>query len=246
MRDILKERAVMQWKLKIDLDEFFNEFNHVDYTEIINRLHMKRAEKKGLTLWGDKTPTYTLDFDIIYKLFPESPYIYIVRDGRDVALSFIRSPYGDHNVYCCAEFWKRINATDHILEKIKEKNRLFFLRYEELLENADTIVPELYEFLSEPYDDKEMSKLLSKIRKNNYNKWQREMSRRQVKVFEKIASNTLRKYGYETTYEEGNIDKISKLFYKLHNITKTCIRLFELNVIDTIKIHFFGKEPFAG
>ena len=94
MKDILSERPIMQWKLDIDIEEFWAGLKRYDYREIIDRLCMMRFTSKGKTSWGDKTPIYILDLEIIYRLFPDAKYLYIVKDGRDVALSLMQVPWG--------------------------------------------------------------------------------------------------------------------------------------------------------
>src|SRR3546814_7640869 len=41
----------------------------------------------GKPRWGDKTPFYTPDIDIIRRVFPDAKIVHLVRDGRDVVLS---------------------------------------------------------------------------------------------------------------------------------------------------------------
>ncbi len=46
------------------------------------------AEKHGATRWGDKTPLYLKRMDRIHSALPEASFIHMIRDGRDVALSY--------------------------------------------------------------------------------------------------------------------------------------------------------------
>lgn len=41
--------------------------------------------------WGDKTPDNTFHLDAIYGVFPASQYVHMVRDGCDVAYSFVNT-----------------------------------------------------------------------------------------------------------------------------------------------------------
>ena len=45
------------------------------------------AERQGKPRWGDKTPAYMLSVQRIGRTLPESRFIHLIRDGRDVALS---------------------------------------------------------------------------------------------------------------------------------------------------------------
>lgn len=245
IRDILKERAVMQWKLQIDLDKFYNELAKISYQDIVNKICMLRAEHKGYKSWGDKTPHYFRNLDILYKLFPDSRYIYIVRDGRDVALSLLEKPWGPNNILTCARLWKEYNAPNDIIKELKNMGHLYFVRYEDLLDNAERIMPEVYKFLDEEYNEGKMQGLIGRIRKGNYGKWKTKMDTRQIKLFENIAANTLKRFGYETTYEEADIGRFTKTVYNFHELLMKTKFLFKTNVIDGIKIKFFGKEPFV-
>lgn len=245
IKDILNERAVAQWKLNINAEKYYDDCEEKDFRRIIDLICMLRAKKYGNKSWGDKTPKYILDVPIIYQLFPKSKYIYIVRDGRDVALSLFEREWGPNNVLTCAEYWKRCNAENAVIDKLKSRNQLYFLRYEDLLDNAEKILPDIYTFLNEQYDEKELSRLISRIKKGNHNKWKSKMNTHQVKVFESIAANTLKRFGYETSYKESDTTGLTKAVYNYHELLMRAKFLFKTNVIDGIKIKFFGKEPFA-
>jgi hypothetical protein len=245
MKDILAERPVMQWKLGIDIEEFYSELDNFSFGHIVDQICMKMAGKKGNEVWGDKTPRYILDLDIIYKLFPDSKYFYIIRDGRDVALSLLEREWGPENILDCAELWKAHNAERAALDEIDGKGHLYVIRYEDLLDNAENIVPEIYEFLDVEYDKGEVSRLAGTVKKGNYNKWKKRMSPGQVRIFENVSADTLKRFGYETSYEERPITGFIKCFYTLHRMLFRAKYLFKINVIDGIKIKYFDKEPFA-
>ena len=46
------------------------------------------AEAQGKPRWGDKTPPYRASMSEIARALPEARFIHIIRDGRDVALSY--------------------------------------------------------------------------------------------------------------------------------------------------------------
>ena len=43
------------------------------------------AEQHSKPRWGDKTPQYVLNLDLVHRIFPDVKVIHVVRDGRDVA-----------------------------------------------------------------------------------------------------------------------------------------------------------------
>lgn len=246
LTDILDERAVQQWRLDINYKDFFGELgSQITYPQLVNKLCLKASQKKGFICWGDKTPDYLVDIEILYKLFPNSKYIYIVRDGRDVALSLFEKDWGPNNVYYSASYWVALNQNHDCIGKLKALNNLHYLKYEDLLDNVEKHIREIYAFLDMKYEEKDLRDLSTTVKSGNYNKWKNRMTARQINTFDNIAANTLKRFDYETSTEQGKISSIWRAIYFLHNAVFRARHLFIINVVDGIKIKFFGKEPFA-
>jgi hypothetical protein len=56
--------------------------------DVLRLFYRTYAARFGKTRGGDKTPTYLLHMPAVASVLPESRFIHIVRDGRDVALSW--------------------------------------------------------------------------------------------------------------------------------------------------------------
>jgi hypothetical protein len=246
LTDILGERAVQQWQLDINYKDFFRELgSQITYSQLVNKLCLKASKKKEFICWGDKTPDYLIDIEILYKLFPNSKYIYIVRDGRDVALSLFEKDWGPNNVYYSAKYWVALNQNHNCIEELKASNNLYYLKYEDLLDNVEKHIIDVYAFLDMNYEEKDLRNLSATVKSGNYNKWKKRMTARQINIFDSIAANTLERFGYEASTEQGEVSLMLKTIYFLHNAIFRARHLFIINVIDGIKIKFFGKEPFA-
>jgi len=130
---------------------------------------------------------------------------------------------------------------------INSGNRTAFLlfRSEDFLHNAEHIIPMIYHFIQEPYEASKIKHLLEIINKENCDKWKKMMHRRQIRLFESVAANTLKQFGYETRYEERKINKLLSSSYLLQNVFMRAIYLFNLNFVDTVKIKLGFKQPFA-
>jgi Sulfotransferase family len=84
------ERADGSWiqKQKVERAEFMT------YLGLgINALFTSRAEGKR---WVDQSPTYTLMVDTLAEMFPEAFFLHILRDGRRVVSSMLKSGFGTH------------------------------------------------------------------------------------------------------------------------------------------------------
>lgn len=246
VKDILNERSIAQWNLDIDISKFYQSMKEYSYREIVNRIHLLRAGKKGRSSWGDKTPHYILDIEILYELFPESKFLYIVRDGRDVALSLLNKPWGPKNLYSCAEYWKECNVAQPVYETLKEKNQFFSLQYEELLTNTETKLWEICKFLEYEQSEDERRALIETCKNGNFNKWKSKMGIEQKKVFEAVAFDTLKRFGYETLSPiPENLSALKITYYKIDNFIKRFLFLLKFNTIEVFKIRCLGKQPFA-
>ena len=61
----------------------------------------------GKARWGDKTPRYVESIPFISGLFPDARFVHLVRDGRDVALSYANVPFGPKTVARAASLWAK-------------------------------------------------------------------------------------------------------------------------------------------
>lgn len=245
VENILSERPVKQWRINFDFEQFWRGLREFSYRELINELLMIRFGGMGKSTWGDKTPHYILELEIIYNLFPNSKYIFIVRDGRDVALSLLKKPWGPNNVYACGRYWAACNQNNAILETMRRKMQIFETSYEHLLYLPDEVMRQAYKFLGESYDETVMSKKISAIKPKNFNKWKTEMTKKQVSLFERVAGNTLLRFGYETSSEEAPITHLAQSIWQIHDNAIQFARLVKMNTIDALQIKYLGKEPFA-
>ncbi len=246
LTDILAERAVMQWQLALNIDSFYQQLEgNFDYAYIVDQLCLLPNRNKNLLAWGDKTPSYIGEIEIIFSLYPNARFIQIVRDGRDVALSLLRCDWGPNNLYCASEYWSEFNKKNKIIDKLQTEGKLYSVRYEDLLDNTEQHVKAIYSFLDEEVPAESIEKLCSKVKKGNYYKWKKNMTDREISIFESVSAHTLTRLGYETSYPQSKINFFVHHYYKIHNKFMWLKFMFVHNLVDGIKIRYFGKEPFS-
>jgi len=106
--------------------------------------------------WGDKAPHYVSRqalgcLDTIADLFPETRFIQIVRDGRDVVASLVRKRTRDGEPWTTFEGAHR--TWTHALEigcgfgRAQPPYRYFELRYEDLIRDEVGMARKLFDFL---------------------------------------------------------------------------------------------------
>lgn len=245
VKDILSERPVQQWHLDLDIDQFYDELpDDFSYADIVDGVVLKRKVLQSGHQWGDKTPHYLGDLTILTSTFPEAKYIYIVRDGRDVALSLLEKPWGPNNIYKCAEYWSSLNNQEQLIKELEDRNQLHFVKYEDLLENTRDRILEIYDFLGESISEGELSSLVESVQANNYDKWKTELTPMQLRIFEAIAKDELTAFGYEVINQSSKVTWPESVFFYMHEKMHRAWFLFKANIIDGFKIKYLGKEPF--
>jgi hypothetical protein len=188
----------------------------VAYPEAIEAAYMAYAQNRNKKRYGDKTPRYIEDLPLLSRLWPEARFVHLVRDGREVALSYADVPFGPSTVAKAATLWKERVELGMKQGRPLGAARYMELRYERLLANPQREVESLCSFLDLEYDpamleysEHTRSEVLDRARLYNPNvmksiakrrSWDEQMPRAQVEVFEAVAGDTLTDLGYERVF----------------------------------------------
>ncbi len=249
INDISSERAIAQWGVSfspITVQRVLGE--QFSYAELVDYLCTELMKKKGKKKWGDKTPHYILELNQLINLYPNAKYLYIVRDGRDVALSLLRKSWGPNNIYKCAEQWDAANNSEQqlLLNTLKGKGQLLYIKYEELTEKTEQECSRIYEFLGDDIANHRqmVDVLIAKTLTGNHAKWKTEMTHQQISTYEVKAKNSLLCHEYKLTQPNAHLPSIKIFFYQLHHQLLYAKHMFVMNVIDGFKIKVLGKQPF--
>ncbi len=71
--------------------------------------HLARAHGSESLRWGDKTPYNTFHLSALRAVFPDAQYLWLVRDGRDAALSYVDAGLFD-DLGAAANRWTAANT----------------------------------------------------------------------------------------------------------------------------------------
>jgi hypothetical protein len=177
-------------------------------------LFSKYAFLKNCDRWGDKAAFRTPPLMGAYKrLCPKMKIIHIVRDGRDVALSWRKIWTGPSRVSVKARSWMRQVSYFRGWGKNQNKNIYLEIRYEDLLNDIECVLQRIGKFMNtDPLATgthligSEFAQALSngnthpmlagRINKGNQLKWIRKMNEKDLVTFESIAKKELIKSGY--------------------------------------------------
>lgn len=132
-----------------DALEQIKPFNVADGIRAFYRLYASRFGKRR---WGDKTPAYAFHLESIGALLPEAHFIHLIRDGRDVAVSWRRmwfSPGSD--IETLARSWRDIIITAR--EQGERCPHYLEVSYEELVLRPRATIEGVCRYLRLSYDD---------------------------------------------------------------------------------------------
>lgn len=73
--------------------------------------------------WVDTTPANARAADRVLALFPEGVVVHMMRDGRDVAASFVSKPFGPSDVFVALEEWRTRMMDAHRAEQASPPGR---------------------------------------------------------------------------------------------------------------------------
>ncbi|AGB42134.1 sulfotransferase family protein [Halobacteroides halobius DSM 5150] len=171
-------------------EDFFDYYHHfkelhypqTDLRKLLKDLFDHICYSYDKEIFIEQTPWYGQCLDVLKELFPKMKVIHMVRDGRDVALSFVKTPWWSNDI------------NENLLQWEKEVNKIhgfglnndeIFLeiRYEDLILNPEIELEKITNFLEVSFERNIMNpkELIdySKLFKNNiknhtskeYKKW---------------------------------------------------------------------------
>jgi hypothetical protein len=236
-------------------------FNEIDSE--IRRMHgvnlkdfLKRVGKER---WGIKDPRLTYCLHCVNRNFPDARFIIILRDGRAVSSSYIRSRWGiATNIYYGALVWKKeLELQLKFSRAYPEK--CYVVRYEDLVKDPERELEDICRFLNVSYaknmlyyyrepsyikKTKQSENTFKEIDESIVHKWQRELTSFQIDVFESIAGDMLRQNKYELIGNEIQISRLLKWWFMIHQGIVGEIQLqYQLKSqrLRNVVRKFFGK-----
>jgi hypothetical protein len=232
LSDISQRDLPMRGKLIEDPERVLS-YEIRNYADLVWAIFDQYAERMGKRRWGDKTPTYLVDLDVLWTLFPHCRVIHLVRDGRDVAVSLLATEWASNNLLRIAQEWRWNTTLGHKMGAFLREQYLE-IRYEDLVCNPENILRQICDFLLEPYDENMLSYHTSaesqmprdslkwhraSVRLPESNKigmWKQRLSPSDRILFEQVAGDALQMFGYERENLSPTIgSKIRKAYYCL-------------------------------
>jgi Sulfotransferase family len=146
--------------------------NALLYSELVESLRTAASDSEYKTRWVDQTPEYSFHICGLRKLFPCALFVHIVRDVGSV----VRSMLNFHRIAGMTvvaneeeayRYWLRTVRACLKAEEAYGPDVVYRLRYTALVENPESALRPLLDFLGESYSAKCLEPLSQRINSSN-------------------------------------------------------------------------------
>jgi len=176
------------------------------------------AEAREAEAWACKSMQNAHYIDEIDGYFGHPKYIFLFRDGRDVALSFTRAVVGEKHPYFIAKRWAELQHASLAQRDRVGADRFHSLCYEDLVRTPEPTLRALCAFLEIEFQPAMLSfhrsteasttskksqlwqNLNQPIIKDNTRKFIKGFDEQTIRIIESVAGEALDLLGYERTH----------------------------------------------
>jgi hypothetical protein len=154
-------------------------------------------------------------------LWPEARYIYVLRDGRDVASSVVGMGWAG-NEYIASKWWLEAEAEWNALRATLDPSRWIEIRYEDLTADTHGQLRRLCDFIGVAFSER----MLDYVKSSTYErpdprqnfKWRRAMPARRVRLVEARIGAQLAARGYALSGEPSlGVGPMHRKWLQLHS-----------------------------
>lgn len=226
---IFKSRPfIKHWRLEHPCpDDFLNCLPDFSPASLLNAVYSQYAQQYGADRWGDKTPIYTGHIDLINKIFPQAQFIHIIRDGRDVALSLIKTYKSKIwvDIYFSTVNWKHYVSLALTSARQLGADQYLEVRYEQLTADPEGQLKRICDYLGEEYvpamsrphelarEVVSATNIHARTRQpvttQRTGKWKREMASADLRLFQAVAGDLLEALAYSVD-EQDDLSPLEK------------------------------------
>jgi len=209
----------------LDAQQIYDASRNFSLPELNRLIYEAAAEAKKAKYWCCKSMANVHYAEQLEAAGLNLKYVFLFRDGRDVAASFKKAVVGEKHSYHLAKQWSKDQEACLALEQQLGAERFYKLNYETLITAPEETVRSLCNFLEIQYSanmlsfyESRSSKLTAEagemwsnlkkpIMKNNTGNYLKAFHADDLAIFERIAGATLAKLGYPTETNFGHPDQ---------------------------------------
>lgn len=187
------------------------------YPDAVRRVLALYARRQAKARFGDKTPGHVVHITLLATLFPEACFVHVVRDGRSSWLGYRDRGFGPQSLPDAALNWRSRVLRGRRAGLALGPTRYREVRYEDLVEQPETVIGDLCPFLGLEYEDdmlryheraeavlagmgdagREAFENVARPLTQGLRDWRTELSADDLALFDVLAGDVLAELGYE-------------------------------------------------
>ncbi len=200
-----------------EVAEAFDVAGPADFATAARTVFGVLAQRAGKPRYGDKSPNYASRITEIASVLPETKFVHIVRDGRNVALSLLDRGIGPGTLIDAASHWSSVVRKVGNASRELGPDRILQSRYEDLIAEPESEVRRICDFLHLPFDPRMLAyrervdEILEPLKAVEWDwahenlsapldptlrDWRSTMESDDVAAFESVAAEELERHGY--------------------------------------------------
>lgn len=121
------------------------------YPELVSAVFGVYADQRGKPRWGDKTPWYVNHIGLLAELFPQAPFVHIIRDGREVAASLMETGWHKGPIATAADYWRESVSGAREAGRALGPDRYCEIQLEHLIAEPERVLRRVCATLGETY-----------------------------------------------------------------------------------------------
>jgi hypothetical protein len=230
---ILNERFVKEWDHRLQPEEI-DVVGCDSLAGCIKEVFLAYARRCGKDIWGDKTPAYITDIEVLNRLFPNSRFVHLIRDGRDVSLSIIQQSWGPRDFITAMRDWTETVKWARKMLRMLPDDRFIELRFEDLVSDPDRELHRVTDFLGLSFEPAMLTQFVERAAAKvgshisglhahlthkpsslQAYKWQRSLSEADQAIAHEIAGPLLEQLGYPAGVRTHPMRIPRKVFHRL-------------------------------
>jgi hypothetical protein len=206
---------------------------------VYGAVHDIMARSWGASDWVCKSLANVHYLPELAACFPEARYVYLYRDGRDVAVSFRAAVVGEKHFHSIATQWHQEQQLALGMPASIPEERCFRISYERLTTEPEPSLRALCAFLGAEYRDSMLEfnqsqeaartarsgsmwgNVTRPVMQGNSRKFLQKASEDDIRIFESVAGGSLDALGYERVFtrpgEERQFDAATLAAFAAEN-----------------------------
>lgn len=215
-------------QIEKELRENLSVLNYSMVCKIIAKNYNSVYNKEELLICGDKNPLYSQMFAGIFPIISNSKFIHLVRDPRDTHISLFNTRFVSPSITYNTRRWLNSVRTLDAYAKVFP-NKIYTLRYEDLVEDPEKYLKEICNFLNIPfvpemlnylekkdditkvafvndnYKEKYHLSVCEKVNNKKVGQYKTRLKPSKIRKAERVAGEWLTRYGYKKQFDKHGL-----------------------------------------